>query len=233
MGGSRREGIKGARLMAFDLDGYVDVAERIGIFREKYPEGSLQPADLSRPFWIEEVGGRSFVCYAAAAYRTPDDPRPGIGVAWEPFPGPTPYTKDSEAMNAETSAWGRAIVASLAADTQKIASAQEVRNRQADSANTPADGAGVPASSRPASGPRLATDKQRRLLESLIEAHTVPDGCAWPLAEDLTMRDCSGYIDTLKKLPPVENKRVATKRDEVVPDPVANAIQDKLDEVDA
>ena len=35
-------------------------------------------------------------------------------------------------MNAETSAWGRAIVAALAADTQKIASAQEVRNRQAE-----------------------------------------------------------------------------------------------------
>jgi len=36
-------------------------------------------------------------------------------------------------MNAETSAWGRAIVACLAADTQKIASANEVRNRQQES----------------------------------------------------------------------------------------------------
>jgi hypothetical protein len=33
-------------------------------------------------------------------------------------------------MVAETSAWGRAIVAALAADTQKVASADEVRNRQ-------------------------------------------------------------------------------------------------------
>jgi len=33
-------------------------------------------------------------------------------------------------MVAETSAWGRAIVAALAADSQKIASADEVRNRQ-------------------------------------------------------------------------------------------------------
>jgi hypothetical protein len=29
--------------------------------------------------------------------------RPGIGMAWEPFPGRTPYTKASELMNAETS----------------------------------------------------------------------------------------------------------------------------------
>lgn len=58
---------------------------------------------------------------------------PGIGVAWEPFPGRTPYTKDSELMNAETGAWGRAIMAALAADAKKgIASAQEVRNRSAD-----------------------------------------------------------------------------------------------------
>ena len=35
-------------------------------------------------------------------------------------------------MNAETSAWGRAIIAVLAADTQKIASAEEVRNRQSE-----------------------------------------------------------------------------------------------------
>lgn len=115
-------------------------------------------------------------------------------------------------MNAETSAWGRAIVAALAADTQKVASAQEVRNRQADSANTPADEAGVPASSRPASGPRLATDKQRRLLENLIEAHTVPEGCSWPLADDLSMRAASGFIDELKKLEPVVNERVSTMR---------------------
>jgi hypothetical protein len=57
---------------------------------------------------------------------------PAIAVAAEPSIGKTSFTKDSEVMNAETSAWGRAIVACLAADTQKIASANEVRNRQQD-----------------------------------------------------------------------------------------------------
>ncbi len=117
----------------FKIDpNYVDVAARIREFRDKHPEGSLQPVTPGRPYKVEEIGGQTFIVYAAAAYRTPDDPRPGIGVAYEPFPGKTPYTKDSELQNAETSAWGRAIVAVLASETKKIASAEEVRNRTAD-----------------------------------------------------------------------------------------------------
>ena len=123
------------RSQGFSLDGYVDVAERIRTFKEKHPDGSLQPIEWK----IVDVDGHTFIVYQAAAYRTADDTRPGIGTAWEPFPGKTSYTKDSELQNAETSAWGRAIVAALAADTQKIASAEEVRNRQADS-DAPPDG---------------------------------------------------------------------------------------------
>jgi len=118
--------------MAFQLDGYVDVAERIRVFKAAYPQGSLQPANPAEPYKLERIGDRLFIVVVAAAYRTPDDIRPGIGMAMEPYPGRTNYTKDSELMNAETSAWGRAIVAALAADTQKIASAQEVRNRRAE-----------------------------------------------------------------------------------------------------
>lgn len=106
---------------------YVDVAERIREFRAQYPDGSLQAIAEPR---VMTVGGKDFIVYAAAAYRTPDDERPGVGYAWEPVPGPTPFTRDSELMNAETSAWGRAIVA-LGFSTKKIASADEVRNRQA------------------------------------------------------------------------------------------------------
>lgn len=122
--------------MAFDqkgLNDYIDVAARLAEFRAKHPDGSLQPVDPARPFTPMEIGGQMFIVYAAAAYRTPDDPRPGIGCAYELFPGRTPYTKGSELQNAETSAWGRAIVAALAADTKKgVASMEEVRNRQAE-----------------------------------------------------------------------------------------------------
>jgi hypothetical protein len=114
------------------MDDYVDVAERIRQFREQHPEGSLQPADVTVPFVVQSIGDQTFIVVVAAAYRAPDDARPGVGMAYEQFPGRTPYTRGSELQNAETSAWGRAIVAALAADTKKIASADEVRNRQAE-----------------------------------------------------------------------------------------------------
>lgn len=105
---------------------YIDVAERIAEFRDKYPSGSFQQVDVQ----FIDFANKCWVVYTAAAYRTPDDERPGHGTAWEPVPGPTNFTRDSELQNAETSAWGRAIVAVLAADTKRgVASANEVRNR--------------------------------------------------------------------------------------------------------
>lgn len=112
--------------MGFALD-YIDVATRIVEFRTQHPDGSLQQVE----FRLEEFAGKSWVIYTAAAYRSPEDARPGIGTAWEPVPGKTNFTRDSEMQNAETAAWGRAIVAALAADTKKgIASAEEIRNRE-------------------------------------------------------------------------------------------------------
>lgn len=128
------------------LADYVDVAERIAEFRAKYPNGSLRPAALERPFWVEDVPGIGpRLVYVAAAYRGPEDTNPGVGSAWEPLPGRTPYTRDSELMVAETSAWGRAIVATLAADTHRgIASRDEVRARQSSPKPTPKVAQGEP-----------------------------------------------------------------------------------------
>lgn len=112
---------------------YIDVAARIVEFRTKHPEGSLQQHDLQ----FVTVNGKEWVVYTAAAYRTPDDIRPGMGTAWEPVPGPTSFTRDSEVQNAETAAWGRAMVAALAVDTRKgVASSEEVRNRQVHETQT-------------------------------------------------------------------------------------------------
>lgn len=105
---------------------YVDVAERIRLFMERWPEGSFQQVAVE----YREFAGQCWVIYTAAAYRSPDDPRPGIGTAWEPVPGKTNFTRDSELMNAETSAWGRAAVA-CGLETKRIASLNEVQNRQA------------------------------------------------------------------------------------------------------
>jgi hypothetical protein len=118
---------------------YIDVATRIAEFRAKHPEGSLQPADLYEPIKIIQIADKTYLQYVACAYRSPEDTKPGIGIAWELFPGRTPFTRDSEAMVCETSAWGRAIVAVLAADTKKgIASAEEIiaaKERQAGKSN--------------------------------------------------------------------------------------------------
>ena len=125
--------------MAIDLSSYNTVADRIAEFAAKYPEGSLQCEwqMLLVPTLVKGNDGewqpaeRPIIVAKAFAYRTPDDPRPGIGHAQEPIPGKTPYTKDSEIQNAETSAWGRAIVAVLAADTRKgVASRDEVQSRR-------------------------------------------------------------------------------------------------------
>lgn len=115
--------------MAFAKD-YVDVAQRLRDMRAIYPDLTLQQVDMK----FITFGGSDWVVYTAAAYRDASDPRPGIGTAWEPIPGKTPYTRDSEVMVAETSAWGRALVA-IGADTKNgIASANEVAARQAPKA---------------------------------------------------------------------------------------------------
>lgn len=116
--------------MAFDMGDYVDVAARITEFYEKYPDGRL----VTEKYEYRE----GLVIVSALAYRTPDDPLPARGLASEPLPGKTPYTRDSELMNAETSAWGRAIVA-LGFPTKHIASHQEVRNRQYEGREVPPD----------------------------------------------------------------------------------------------
>jgi hypothetical protein len=135
----------------FSLDDYIDVAERITLFKDKYPDGSLQA--YSEPT-VMEVAGKPFIRYVAAAYRTPDDTRPGIGTAWEPFPGPTQYTRDSELMNAETAAWGRAIVALGIVAHRSIASRQEVQARTGPSGR-------VSSTDKP-------TDRQLAALKRLI-----------------------------------------------------------------
>lgn len=124
--------------MPVDLTEYIDVAARIVQFREQFPNGSLQPADPAVPYRIESIGDQTYIVVVAAAYRTPDDARPGVGMAYEVFPGKSNFTRGSELQNAETSAWGRAIVAALAADTKRgVASAEEVRNRRAEQAPQP------------------------------------------------------------------------------------------------
>lgn len=160
------------------LDDYVDVAARIVEFRAKYPDGRLRPVDPAKPYWVETLGSATFIVYAAAALRSETDANPGIGLAWEPFPGRTPYTRDSELMNAETGAWGRAIMAALAADAKKgIASREEVRNRREDAQGDAENTTGPSRASRPA---RARAEAEKPAGEPL------DDGKLLKLIEDST-----------------------------------------------
>lgn len=113
--------------MPFEIDpSYKEVSERIADLFAKHPEASLRGT-----YEVLALGDRTFIAYRAECYRTADDAAPGVGTAWEEYPGRTPYTKGSELQNAETSAWGRAIVAVGASESKRIASANDVRGARA------------------------------------------------------------------------------------------------------
>lgn len=109
-----------------DLSKYVTVPDRIARFYAAHPDGRLQ-ASAPRIITIDD---RTFLEVTAKVYRDPDDPCPTIGTAWEPFPGRTPYTRDSEAMNAETSAVGRALGLAGFGAAGSVASYEEVQARR-------------------------------------------------------------------------------------------------------
>lgn len=148
--------------MAYDLSDYVDVAERVQKFHDTYPEGSLQSE------WsVVELNGTQTICVKAYAYRTADDQRPGIGHATEPVPGLTQFTKNSELMVGETSAWGRALAALGFEVKRGIASREEVENRRdADGGGEPGESEAFHNSAPVSTG--FVSEKQRAYFDRLI-----------------------------------------------------------------
>ena len=135
-------------LMAFDITNYVTAAERVAMFYEKFPNGSIQfeymgvmDADPTKMWGV------------ARAYRTPDDLLPGIGTASEFIIGKTPYTFGSELQNLETSCWSRSV-ASLNIGTSKgISSKEEVVASRQNQAPGPAKPREVKVVQEPPSDP--------------------------------------------------------------------------------
>ena len=112
-----------------DLSNYVDVPTRFAMALERWPELRIIE---NRPEIIT-IADKTFISVTMQAWRTPDDPVPAQATCFEPFPGKTSFTRDSEQMNASTSALGR-VLGFMMSFGPKMASAEEVRNRQETSA---------------------------------------------------------------------------------------------------
>jgi len=108
-----------------DLTNYVDVPTRFAAALERWPELRIIE---NRPEVIT-IADKTFISVTMQAWRTPDDPVPAQATCFEPFPGKTSFTRDSEQMNASTSALGR-VLGLMMSFGSKMASAEEVRNRQ-------------------------------------------------------------------------------------------------------
>ena len=134
-------------MSGYDLSEYVDAKQRIDLFIAKYPEGSLVFEYMGN---LDPAG--VFIWGRAYAYRTPNDPQPGVGTAQELAQGKTTFTRGSELMNLETSCWARSIAALGIGLTQGIATRQEIagaRNRQ-ESMDIDKPGKPVGAAEKPA-----------------------------------------------------------------------------------
>jgi hypothetical protein len=156
-----------------DLTNYVDVPTRFAMALERWPE--LRVIE-NRPEIIT-IGDKVFISVTVQAWRTPDDPVPAQNTAWEIFPGATPFTRGSEMMNASTSALGR-VLGFMMSFGPKMASAEEVRNRQPDTSapatlvkqpqNAPRQALGANASNAP-------SEAQLKYLRGLNWEGPVPE----------------------------------------------------------
>jgi hypothetical protein len=167
-----------------DLSNYVDVPTRFAAALERWPELRIIE---NRPEIIT-IADKTFISVTMQAWRTPDDPVPAQATCFEPFPGKTSFTRDSEQMNASTSALGR-VLGLMMSFGPKMASAEEVRNRQETSApatlvkqpqNAPRQALGANASNAP-------SEAQLKYLRGLNYEGPVPE----------TRAECTALIKRL------------------------------------
>ena len=147
-----------------DLSNYVDVPSRFALALDKWPDLRV----VESPPEVVTVGDQTFISVTMTVYRTPDDLIPARGCAWEPIPGKSSFTRGSEMMNASTSALGRCI--GLMMPFGKMASMEEVRNRQPDT------GTQKPANRTESIDhlPSLPTDAQLRMIRALGHSDAMP-----------------------------------------------------------
>ena len=109
------------------MDGYVDVATRLKLAFEKYPDLRIQETHRE----IVEMPDKScFIRCTVTIWRSADDPIPVVGSACELYPGRTSFQRYSESEVGFTSAVGRSLAYMGFSGNKSLASADEIKSAQ-------------------------------------------------------------------------------------------------------
>lgn len=195
------------------MDNYVDVATRLKIAFERWPEMRIQ--ETAREV-IEMPDKSCFIRCTVTIWRDPKDPIPVIASACEIYPGRTPYTKFSESEVGYTSAIGRCLAYMGIGANKSLASRDEVMAAQSRQSTqlaqvVPLHDVEVPF---PEEKPReYPTPKQMGMMRALangqgLKGDDLKTFCSATLGReinttaDLTKQDISKVIDALKTSEP-------------------------------
>ena len=196
------------------MDNYVDVATRLKMAFERWPELRIQETQREV---IEMPDKSCFIRCVVTIWRSPDDPLPVIASACEVYPGRTPYTKMSENEVGYTSAIGRAIAMMGIGANKSIASRDEIQAAQSRQTSThlapvvPLHDVEVPFPDEPQR--EYASPKQLGMVRALANSQGLKGddlktfisatlGREVNTTGDLTKRDASRVIDALKQSEP-------------------------------
>jgi hypothetical protein len=165
--------------MAFDLQNYVDVPTRLAEALKRWPNLRIQETVNET---VTMPDGSCFIRCTVTVWRDETDTLPAIATAAEPYPGKTPYTKNSEFMVGMTSALGRALGYMGCGVSKSIASRNEIEARQ--NPDNPSEviaprgkvAAGSAAGHPAAPTGNFATDKQIRFIKALAKGKEWSEG---------------------------------------------------------
>ena len=193
--------------MAFNIDNYVDVPTRLSEALKRYPDLRIQETAAEV---VTMPDGSTFYRCTITVWRDASDLIPSIATAAEPYPGKTPYTKNSEFMVGMTSALGRALGYMGFGINKSIASRNEIESRQ-DPKKPDAQIAPIRRETS-STHPKQASQKQVYFIKSLakgagFDEPALHDYIAATLNSDavtletLNPEQATQVIDALKHLP--------------------------------
>ena len=192
------------------MDNYVDVATRLKLAFERWPELRIQETHREV---IEMPDKTCFIRCVVTIWRTADDPIPVIASACEVYPGKSSFTKSSENEVGYTSAVGRCLAYMGFSGNKSLASLDEInsaKGRQPATQLAPviplhdveqpleSDGASPYANPKQLGLIRVLASKQGLSNDQLKEFCTNTVGRPIMSSKELTKAEVSKVIDALK-----------------------------------